>query len=475
MLTLLLNYRISTDVNYGGDTIIINRWGFQEGGKYSVQISNASVTINSLLFMLCDKTEFTNLTRSGLLMCTDAVNTCKVSSLQPVYNLASRWNATVPKTAHYYSIIINCNARASVYTLDANFSNPKSKLSTDQIPCLYIKPIMTFLFGIGLVYWIINWIIHFKGTSALHIFYTVAIVFSFLYIGVEMIYYYHFHVSDVESGATESYIVFKFLWQFLLVSGLAFVSQGYGFMNQAYTTKNILYIVLLSAVTIAALSAYNYIVTFNYVLIIFIILVFVVAFYFLLRLILVGVHDALMTLRAHIYVICKEGIDPTTTPLMKKLMTYQVIIYAILGYFGIIITQKIVFTLFLLPDAYAELINDVANLVMVYGVIYMFRLHKQNVTGYQTLQEVGMEVQEFTRDQVMDMDLYEVMQNATTPWDGSTPLPPQPRIVDVPSVSQDFVEEIQAPPTIETNDAEEQPPQPKPKKDEPEIENQLLP
>ncbi|EAX88480.1 hypothetical protein TVAG_481620 [Trichomonas vaginalis G3] len=439
MLPILLLYRQRAKVNVEGNSIVLYSYGYEKGGKFSAAITNASQS-TTFLFQLCTLDEFKNFTQSQKSYCEDLMSVCHLSTLEPVYNQASNTNMTVDQAGRYLTVITNCAGSASNYLLDVNFSNPNSLLSTDLQPCIYGKPIMTVFFGIGMIYWVINWILNFRGTSALHIFYTITIFFAFLYIFVDTFYYHHFHKSDAETGATESHIVFRFLWQFLLLAGLSFVSQGYGYLASSFSVKNMILIVLLSAVINASLMAFNYISSLSYSVIVMVI--FAIAFCVYFRMFMFGVNEAVLTVRAHMYVIAEQGIDPSTTPLVRKMKLYTIMLYIIVGYFGLFLAQHIIFTFFPLPDAYSELITDIINCAMVYGVIFLFRLRKENTRGYQTIEEVGLEVQEFTREEVLQLNFDDVMERATNKWDGSA-LPPQPRIVESKTISQDFVEEIQ--------------------------------
>ena len=447
-LFTLLSYRIKKDVSLDSSVAYVPLYGFQQGGSIDIKLTNLD-TPGPVLIASCSEDEFSTFNQMSVMSktCESLSETCPLSILEIPTENSLNFNATVTKKDYYRTLIMMCSVQTleSKYTIDLFYRNPSSLMSFDQIPCLYIKPVFCVLFFAACVYWYINWF-RFRGNSnSLHTFYTVAITFSVIYMITDMAYYIHYNSSDTSIGVDVADIIFRLAFQFLFISGFMLVCRGFGIIHDDYTKWQILETCAYTALVIASINVLNNVENIWIQLVIFI--VFIASFALLMRTMLKGIRDSLLHVYAHMYVIAEKGINPASTPIMSKLKMFNVINYILMGYFIILIILTLVSYFTRVPTFASELVIDLINTVILYGATYLFRLTKGNASEYRPLAEAG-EVREFTREDIERLNINEILQTATNDWDGETQLPPQPKIVDSPTIP--VLESIEGTPEINT-------------------------
>ncbi|EAY15336.1 hypothetical protein TVAG_224120 [Trichomonas vaginalis G3] len=443
MFAYLLFFRSTLVARTSYNTIVPYKWGFQKGGNLTAHFTE--VEARSIVLSLCDPSEYKSLQSGYYISCESFATLCQVSQLESVQNKEVKFNLTVPKRSTYYTVIGSCNSLTSEYRAELVYSNPNTKLSTELIPCLYTKPIMVGLFGIVIIFWYINWFMNFSGSSILHKFYTVAFTLALVNIIIDTLYYYHYSKSDINNGITQTSVVFSFLFLTLVVICYAFVAKGYGVLHDNYSYLDVFKVAILSAVMIGAVYAYRYAGPFWLALFLFVI--FGISLYFFIKMILTGTNNSLLHVFAHMYVIAERGINPFTTPLKRKLRIYKTVNYIIMVYLCLSVFLSLFFRIIGIPEWIFQLLNDILNLALVCGAVYLFKLEKSH-SGYQAITET-LEAQEFTREDIRNLDFDAAFARATEEWDGQTLLPPMPRIVETPTIRQQDNEEVDVQPRTE--------------------------
>ena len=434
VLLTLLGYRITQDVSLASSVAYVPLYGFQEGGSIDIRLSKLE-TPGPVLIAACSEDQLETFSKMAVTSktCDSLSQTCPLSINDFPIDGNLNFNATVTEKAYYRTLIMMCSPQTSDsrYSINLFYRNPDSLMSFDKIPCLYIKPIFCVLFLVACVFWYVNWFINRKQTNSLHTFYTVAITFSVIYMITDMAYYVHYNHSDTNIGVSAMDVIFRFVFEFLFISGFMLICRGFGIINNDYTKWQILETCAYSALVIIALNVLNYVENLWVQLVIFI--VFIISFFLLMRTMIKGIRDSMLHVYAHMYVIAEKGIDPSTTPIMSKFKLFNIVNYILIGYFIILIVLTLVTYFTRVATYVSELIIDLINGVILYGAVFLFRLRKQLAQGYVAIGE-GAEVQEFTRADIERLNLKDILSRATTPWDGVSTLPPQPKIVDSPTV-----------------------------------------
>lgn len=445
MLSLILGYRVTLTA-YTSETIIapsVLRWGFQSGGTLTANFTGANS--GALVVALCTSDEIKKMAEYKFLNCDTFAQMCSTAVYQETAQGKANFYLKVPARARYYTAIASCRSFSSIYQVDLHYANPDSKLSTDLIPCLYAKPIMAVLFAICLVYWFINWALNCKGSSLVHKVFTAAFVLALLTVLVDCGYYAHFNKSDSNNGVAEATVVFACFFMFITISCFVLTSNGFGIIHNNYTYKDIGLILLLDAIMIGTIYGYRYAKSFWLSLVLLV--VFAIALYFVIRIVMKGTRMCMIQIYAHMYVIAERGIDPTTTPLKKKLTIYRMITYILVIYLGLTVMLQLVFAIFGIPEWIYQFFADLVNLSLVIGAMYLFRLERAR-GGYASLaSSEPQQPQEFTIEDIERLDFNTIFNNATQTWDGETPLPPMPRIVEVPTHVLENDQEIEVQPS----------------------------
>lgn len=445
MLTLLLAYRrrISVSILSGIAAPPSLRWGFQTGGTLIANLTD--VTSDEVAIALCTKDEVNKIAQYTRMSCDKFVTMCSASGYQDVVGRSANFFLKVPTKDHYYTAFSACVGYISYLNLDLQYSNPDTKLSTDALPCLYAKPVMAVLFGVCLIYWLINWALNCQGSTPVHKVFTAAFFLALITVLVDCGYYAHYNKSDSNNGIDIATIVCGCLFMFITVSCFVLVSNGFGIIHNDYTYKDVGIILLLDAVMIGCIYGYRY--TDKFWLGLILLVAFGLSLYFIIRIVMAGTRKCTIQIYAHMYVIAERRIDPLTTPLKKKLTIYKQITTVLTSYMALTLILMVVYSIFGLTEWIYELISDIINLALVVGAMYLFRLERSR-GGYSNINSNETEKpQEFTIQDIENMDLTAMLIVGTQKWDGETPLPPMPRIVDTPTHALQDDQEIEVQPS----------------------------
>ena len=186
----------------------------------------------------------------------------------------------------------------------------------------------------------------------------------------------------------------------------------------------ILAFVLSAGITVPySLSDYAYLSMIPNLIVLLIAALFAGVFlYFMLR----GITDANETVKAHLYVIAENGIDPKTTPIYKKYILFSTVCGAVIAYFLVLIFRSAFNSIWTLPIFVMQLIYDIIIVVLITIIAFAFRMKKETLNGYMMIGDDG-EGEMLEKSQFEAFDI-EHLDHNTVPYESGMTLPPQPTV-----------------------------------------------
>lgn len=465
MILFLVSYYFSMKVESQKSFLSLNAFGFLVNGKFEFNFINTQnqqlyvglATPNELSYLSSTILNYDNFTCISI----KQIIYIKLSELVNISQEGSGFfNGTVNDKNYYTPIIISCTSinrnaptsfnninsninpnqnkfslqnkspkstqYASYYTFSIKFSNPNSLLDSRKIPCLYIKPISTALFGLLILFWIINWVLNFTLKNPLHLYLTATFLVTFLFVIIDTLKLYHDNISDEATSLTTACIVLRCFHELLLLTAMMLAAKGWCIIIETISiseiVSSVLYAVMFSIpILILDIEMMNVYLQLS---------MFLVGFagcFLYYNVLISSIAEANSVVSAHLLLISQSGIDPETTPIQKKYHIFNTISNSVVLYFSIMMFRTVLFELLYIPDYFMASIYDFATFALLAIAAWLFKLKKSLRTGYMMVGENAESV-EFTLDDIekLNEDKEELQKSATTPWQEGMPLPAQP-------------------------------------------------
>jgi len=364
-----------------------------------------TVTLPGLLFLirvshndifgLLDSSEY-----SYYLSGIPGVSICQSSKLSNIQikvppNTNTVFTGNVSKKSVYTPCILSCKDYSIFYdpwkfNISFFYKNPNSYMDYRARPIIYVIPAFIGLTGLLLVYWIINWIIHFTLDVKIH--YLLTSLFILLFI-TKIIQYKKYKDEDTYGKQTNSihnsYIVFDVLSSFNLYFVVLLAAHGWCILGIEIQKKDLIFgtiNIVLNVVSNSLLLYVSFQSSFWPFLSAFVLCMSFFGYIYYLSL---ATQKSMLSVLAHLVAIQEKGIDPTTTPIYNKLMIYNtfkngLIVYAIVFLLTLVIETFDSITLWLPTATYG-----LCNIIICYMLAYIFRLKEKKRSGYTIIEEVG--------------------------------------------------------------------------------------
>ena len=445
MFLSLVSFYLKKHIQRDESSVVADYFGFKTNGKFNITLTTTSS--NQILLQMCHSKEYHKLVNSNkpAQNCVHFSKICAKSAFRLPENGTVFYTGTInktDKTGRYYSIITNCDGSKSNHTLELTLRNKKSHLSSEHIPCIITNPIFFIITMCLIGHAIGAFALRVKVHCTLSIFLIITDLFAVFYTLFSACYHFHHDESDTSWGIIEYYQTFKIIYQIMLTATLLFISRGYQIIHPYYEKYQIFQTLFSSAAVCVTLACYelNDSLTYHFL----ILLIFIIAFAYLIYTMITSVNDSILHIYAHMYVIAETGINPMTTPVPSKLKLYKIITYIIISYFSIQLLSMIIGSFFEVSFWIIQLIQYSSDFLMMVGICHVFKPPLLKTAGYQTLDESNY-IEEFTKEEIQSLDLMAFLETATKQWDKVSTLPAPPKIVKTKSVSmpQDILEPLE--------------------------------
>lgn len=420
----LLSYRTSKNISYVSDTIDAGSWKFINGGYLEINISD---TNNSeFTFKICTRKEYEDIYYSLY----SGSKTCEIhETVQMDESGMISYSHNFTKAGKYITLITVNDAYSSYY-LSLHYRNGDSLLSADLIPCLYFEPFIFVAVLVPIAYWIYNWYKNFSSSNVLHYYFSFSLLIILFCTTVNMAYYYFANKNDDTYSVEIVIIVADVLFYSVFLTSVLLLSRGYGILHTDYNIVFMLCTLLSSILFFSFVEVSRCTDKISDLVFLVVSTVMLLLFYSILY---SSIRSSTYKITAHIYVIVQAGIDPSTTPVARKITTLNSVF---VGTTVFIVTKSlkiIVSDMDIFDEWVCILFDEVVNSLVVYVIVYFFKLNKMMGRGYQNIGESSAP-REFTIEEVMGLVIPETYEGLQ-PWDQSSELPAQPLIVSQKSTN----------------------------------------
>lgn len=420
LITFYKNYRI----NDSSISVTLPDFGLIKGATYYLHIYDS--TTKSFFVALLDSEEYSHLPHLTFSYASQFCSRIKThfsrlnaSLLSHIYEASATF--TIPSKDVYHPLIVACKASSSSYSVNIQFKNGNSLLDSRRLPAFLVIPIELCAIGIFLVLWMIVLVTYWKGFRPLHGFITLSMILTFISILFNYIILWHDNQND---RTNILHFVQKITLMFTdasIFSTVILTAKGWTIVINDLSPIDIHEIVVYSSLYFVLITIYSTI-----KLVVFGIIIFALTCALILVILGNMINEIIFVekrILAHLLVIQKAGIDPLSTPVYKRYVTYSVFKHIISLYFSCcIMTMSLSLTDFV-PEWFDEMTFWVANIGLVACIAFMFRIRKSDCSDYtkfEKFEEVNQEILDDLQQNIL-ADNKDLIQ-----WREGMLLPPQP-------------------------------------------------
>ena len=363
-------------------------FGFKPEGEYSL---NFTSDINQIIVGLMTQQEY----RTAALLTNYELDQCTDFNLAKNYTIFNfeddptsfqSFNGTVDTKGIYYLFYHGCNYSSFSIEYEYSFRNQGNIMDYRRQPLTIITPITFVIIVILFALWLVNWFLNFSVQIYLHYYFTSYFVLSFLTSLFYLIYIQVQKTNDREEITAIIYSLFDVLKDvaFLTVTQLAF--NGWCYIVDTIKLKDLLFPMIIGALLAIFLLLYESLsmsIVWEVIVTILVVVLFILYAVRIFR----AAQKVRLIVTAHMLVIRNAGIDPSTTPLHKKLQMYQSFEFAFIAYLLIILIRLVISNIttnYLWLSAFLEQVNNIVALV-AFGII--FRIRNKDNDGYTSIGE----------------------------------------------------------------------------------------
>jgi hypothetical protein len=336
----------------------------------------------------------------------------------------------IPTRAVYIAVIQHCvYGPFGDYSVDARFVNPDGQhLDTREIPSQTIMPVMIPLFTVILAAWAIVLFIKRHHFLRIHTAIMAIVSVYVVYLILSEIALTRNARTDDEQGWWITLIVANAIYDFLFFSTLVIASTGWCLLHAELRHRN----VLLALGAVALFVAMAFVQTYAGA-----------AFWQVLVLIaeiggVAGVlwciwenrRKAQRTIKAHLLVISRQGIDARTTPIFEKFRLYGVLLGVLYGAIIAFFFVNIILSLASASSWVSRLAHILVQLVVIVAIMLVYRPRGASVDRYMQADqdEDGQNRTEIALEDLDDFGIDDTREGMR-PWRDGMALPLEPVVL----------------------------------------------
>ena len=417
-------YTVTVNSQYAEHTSI--SFGFEKGGTYSIDIFDTSARLTFNLLNADQLQEsHRNALINGVMNCNNYQNFSDINGIADV-NQPLHIEGVIPSKDIYTPTYVSCSTQYN-FKLSIEYKNIDSYLDYRNKPFLIILPVFLGFFGLLFILWLVNWFVFFTLDVKIHYFLTACYSTIVIFMGIYYGYYLNLKNKGTVSDAIYySYYVFDCLHTAIFLFTLLLASTGWYITTKKIEWKFtiipgiaiVVFVTLSTVLTIVYISS----LIVEFIIAIATIVCLCIFVYFVVK----NVGNISFHIAAHMLVIQERGINPKTTPVYRKYKMFKVFLaslYVYLGFYIIdIVVQLFGYKIVWLPT----LVNCLMYAIIYVLLFFVFMLRKNQNNGYRIFDDGDVEELSQSDVQQLNLDSFENGQE----WDGQTPLPPQPFIIN---------------------------------------------
>jgi hypothetical protein len=381
MFLAFLAFRVEYSIDQMSPSLSLPTYVFQSGGQLLIYFEHP--VADAIFVGVCRESEFENLLKVSNLddeLCINRSSVVLLSNVVNIWNAAGEFKCLIDEYGKYQPVLYVCRQSSAKFNIIASFRNPNSFLSADIQPCLYLKPVAILAFGLVFVAWIANWVRNFTLRNALHGALTFAALLNFAQLFVSEFELLHKNHSDEHTILTEVRYAVSSSSQALLLGILLLAARGWRIVQDAVPSiqiissfcYSILIVLPLLVVELVEDGIASRIACF----------ISIVSIVFYSTRMVSGINRAFSLVLAHLFVISRNGIDATTTPIYTKFSIFKTLLASILVYLGLNSVTMVAAQFFSKGFWPLELITCLNLLFVTWTTMWAFRLAPDRRNDY---------------------------------------------------------------------------------------------
>lgn len=372
---------------------ILPSFGFQNGAKYQVKITCRKNTTRSFQFAFLTSSEIRDIPQCGA--------PTKFPHVIWHYPNQDQWiEGTIDKDTVLYPSFRDCYPGISGLVFDGDFrmKNPKSYLDSREQPSLIIQPTIFGIVSACVLFWVIYNVCKKSKLNPLHYAFTILFILFDLLIITEYIYLKN--ISDHDGSLTYSIIfdVIDIIYLSSLFGTIILVASGWCFIHTDFSILDVALSYLAPALFFGLEAGAHYSTSLILAAVILVGEFAVIAF--CLWVAIKKINHARKIILAHMTVIDREGIDPSTTPIADKFLIYTNVFNMVaISIFVYFVTVSIIV---ILDGPYW--IRDLVSALLQLLIFIMFGYYFRPRSGAHGLLFVNSEENDDTQPLIVELD-----------------------------------------------------------------------
>ena len=430
MWLLFLCYFHTYKIDSPYTSVMLPDVGLIHGATYDLSITNTNT--ESFFIAILDSKEYSLLPQLSSSYASQFCSRVKshisrINSSIVAHKNYGSFSITIPKSDTYRTLIISCKASSSQYKAAVSFSNGDSLLDSRNLPSFISIPIELCVTLVLFMPWLINQYKYRSYTHLLHNLITLGMISTFFNLYLCYLVLWNDSIRDHKNFLHYMEVSTRISCSILILSAIILAAKGWFIVFQDIKPRDMADVIIFCSIyfILRSLSSTDSISVYNIVLFVITAIVLLILFASLIS----GIRDVDKHIIAHMYVILRSGINPTTTPIYKKHIVYTLFKHIIVIYFSYCIAIGSLE----LADVLNFWVRDMLYLIERVGILaalsVLFCIRKVDCNLYSKIDE-SESTKEVSSQILNDFEInsYENYSDLMD-WEEGMRLPPQPRII----------------------------------------------
>jgi hypothetical protein len=347
-----------------------------------------------------------------------------VATIQEIFtNVTSRVEGSIATPGVYTVFYYAPFSGSTNIKVNADFSNPGTRLDARAIPELIEQPIALAIFGVVLLLWMINWFMNCALRIYIHFCITAMFVLGFFSRICSYANLKYTDQNDASTGIQLLFIIFEVLFLMSVYTVILLCAKGWCIVRRSVKISEFVRALVIAISFLLIQAVVEYVALTRWLnLIALIVMLFLVILY--VRELIRSIHLGEMYIMAHLLEISNAGIDPETTPIWPKRKMFDRLQYCIIAYCILMLIQlgSVVFA----PNSFwvHRMMQDIADISILIGIGLVYRLRGGRHHGFSLVEETGEGL--LSLEDFEPVETTQPLRKGGRRWEAGMLLPPPP-------------------------------------------------
>ena len=430
ILLIFLSYFRTYKINSSYISVTLPDIGLIHGATYDLSITNTNT--ESFFIAILDSKEYSmipQLSSSYASQFCSRVKShiAKINSSMITHKNYGSLSITIPKSDTYRTLIVACKSSSSQYTASASFSNGDSLLDSRNLPSFISIPIELCVTLVCFMPYLINQYKYRSFKHSLHNLISLGMIFTFINLYLCYLVLWNDSIHNNKFFLHIFEFITRITCSILILSAIMLAAKGWFIVFQDIKAKDVTDVIIFCSFyfILRSLSSTNSTSVFDIILFVITALLLL----FLFSLLISSIRFVDRHIVAHMYIILRSGINPTTTPIYKKHIVYTLFKHILVIYFSYCIAIMSLELADVLNFWVRDMLYVIERVGILVALSVLFFIRKVDCNLYSKINE--SENTDEVSSQVLDdfeINSYEEYSDLMD-WEEGMSLPPQPRIV----------------------------------------------